>query len=90
MTDLSKDITSLIERIDSMPDSTRRQILEGLQAKAGERQANAMRVPLKSPIQAMAADSRNKPLLKQVIAQLARVGYDIGDGTEKISMTKFG
>jgi hypothetical protein len=72
MTDLTKDITDLVKRIDSMPADTRDGILNSLLAAKAERQATATRVPLRSPVQAMAADARNKPLLKQVIAQLAR------------------
>jgi hypothetical protein len=88
MTDLAIDIKKLVDQLDNFPASSRDAIISELNARASERKANAMRVPLKSPIQAMAADERNKPLLRQVIAQLARVGYDIADGTEKISMTK--
>jgi hypothetical protein len=88
MTDLTIDIKKLVDQLDGFPAASRDAIISELNARASERKANAMRVPLKSPMQAMAADARNKPLLRNVLAQLERLGYDAGDGTEKISMTK--
>jgi hypothetical protein len=65
MTDLTSDIKSLDDKIDSMPAATRDGILAGLLSAKAERQARVA-VKLYTPMQCAAADQRNLVLLKQV------------------------
>ena len=58
MTDLSSDIKSLVEKIDSMPAATRDGILNGLLTAKAERQECVVK-KLYTPMRAAAADSRN-------------------------------
>jgi hypothetical protein len=76
MTDLSSDIKSLVEKIDSMPAATRDGILNGLLTAKAERQERVVK-NLYTPMQACAADSRNLVLLKQVSAMCERRGYSL-------------
>jgi hypothetical protein len=76
MTDLNKDIASLVEKIDSMPAATRDGILNGLLTAKAERQERVVK-KLYTPMQAAAADSRNLVLLKQVHAMCERRGYTL-------------
>jgi hypothetical protein len=84
MSDLSKDITALVERIDSMPDNSRAEILNGLLAKKAERQRYAGTVLL-TPNMAAARDERCKPILYQLECTCERYGYPI-DGDSLIDL----
>jgi hypothetical protein len=72
MTDLNKDIASLVAKIDSMPAKTRDAILADLLNAKAERQERVV-MKLLTPMQAPAIDQRNLVLLKQVAGDTATV-----------------
>lgn len=78
MTDksLQADIELLAAKIDSMPTATRDGILDALLAKRAERMQQAVKKTY-TAMQCLAADSRNKVMLKQVSAMCSRHGYEI-------------
>jgi len=76
MTDISSDIKSLVDKIDSMPAATRDGILTGLLTAKAERQERVVK-KLYTPMQAAAADSRNPILIRQVRAMCERRGYTL-------------
>jgi hypothetical protein len=84
--DLSSDIKSLVEKIDSMPAATRDGILNGLLSAKAERMQQVVKKTY-TAMQCVAADSRNAVLLKQVSAMCSRHGFEI-PAHEKISLTK--
>ena len=48
MTDLPTDIKKLVDQLDGFPAASRDAIISELNARASERKANAMRVPLEN------------------------------------------
>jgi hypothetical protein len=73
-------IEKLVADIDSMPAATREQIIDSLLAKREERRQFASGlVPLKTPIQAAAANPNNRVLLRECVLRCSRIGYDIED-----------